>query len=381
MTPSRDPEFVVDRCIAGRAWPRSAVLVNATGVRSGAETVLVAVAHALAAEGADLTLVSPPGPLVEDLPPGTRHVAIDTLGLEGTGGSARLAGIARVVMGWVRAGRTLRSVTGSGEPVVVNSLFALPILRWSYLRRRHMGPVTWLVHDTVVNRKQRIAVNLGASRLDKAVAVSEVTAESVRSMFPAVVVRPNGVRIDDQVISSSGREQVVGILAALTPWKGQDVLLEAVALVPGLQVEIAGGEFPGEASYAEVLRARALRPDLRGRVQFLGHVDRAEVLSRWAVAVSASVLPEAGPLGVLECMAAGLPVVATDHGGAAEYLADGAGVLVPPGNVAALARALQDLMSDPAERDEIARIARRRAEIKHDIRVTLPAMVETLMAL
>lgn len=72
---------------------------------------------------------------------------------------------------------------------------------------------------------------------------------------------------------------------------------------------------------------------------------------RWAIAVLASVLPEAGPLGVLESMAAGLPVVATDLGGAAEYLSDGVGVLVAPGDPAALAHALSNLIANPARRD------------------------------
>ena len=171
---------------------------------------------------------------------------------------------------------------------------------------------------------------------------------------------------------------MVGILAALTPWKGHDVVLEAVARVPGLVLEVAGGELPGESGYADTLRARAERPDLRGRVRFLGHVDRSAVLPRWAVAVSASVLPEAGPLGVLEAMAAGVPVVATAHGGAAEYVADGAGLLVPPGDVDALARVLGRLSRDPATREEIARVARARAERSYDLRRTLPAMVEAL---
>jgi glycosyltransferase involved in cell wall biosynthesis len=95
-----------------------------------------------------------------------------------------------------------------------------------------------------------------------------------------------------------------------------------------------------------MLRDRAGRPDLAGRVRFLGRVDEPLARMRgWAVAVSASIDPEAAPLGVLEAMSIGLPVVATDHGGAPEVLGS-AGLLVPPADTRALADSLGVLLSD-----------------------------------
>lgn len=358
------------------------VFVNATGVRSGAENVLADVARQLADSERRIVLVSPTGPLVDAFPPCTRHVPIPTLGLEGRAGAGRLVGVARVLASWIRAGRILRSVTDDEDIVVVNSLFALPILPVAFSWPRRAGVTSWLVHDTVVSRKQRLAMRAGAGRLDRAVAVSEVTAVSVRPFITRVPVCPNGVTIRRGAAATSAeRESVVGILAALTPWKGHDVLLEAVAMNPDMRLEVAGAALPGEESYVRSLRERADRDDLRGRVRFLGQVDRSTVVSRWAVAVSASVLPEAGPLGVLECMAAGLPVVATDHGGAAEYLAGGAGVLVAPGDPAALAHAIAELLADPSQRDRLAETAKNRVEQRHDIDATLPRMVEALTAL
>lgn len=355
------------------------VLVNASGVRSGAENVLADVARYLIERGWKVVLLSPPGPIVEAFPSNVSHVAIPTLGLEGRGGSARLIGVALVLTRWIRAGRILRSVAGETDPVVVNSLFGLPILGWAFPARRGSGTVSWLVHDTVVSRKQRLAVRLGAGRLDFAVAVSEVTGESIRDLIRRVRVRPNGVAVrEGDVVPAAEREPVIGILAALTPWKGHEVLLEAVALIPHVTLEIAGGALPGEEGYAQALLERAERSDLRGRVRFLGHVDRSRVLDRWSIAVSASVLPEAGPLGVLECMAAGLPVVASNHGGAAEYLAGGAGILVPPGDPRTLASALEWLLADPADRDRLAGRARARVGERYDLGATLPAMVEAL---
>lgn len=355
------------------------VLVNATGIRSGAENVLADVATELVGSVTEVVLVSPPGAVMSAMPEGVRHVAIRGLVLVGGDGFARIRGMLNLVASWASAARVLRSVCGPEDTVVVNSLFALPVLMLAFPRGRR-GLTTWLVHDTVVSRKQRVAVAMGAQRLDRAVAVSEATAASVRPLVREVIVRVNGVRIPSSpVLSASARDRrVVGILALLTPWKGQDVLLEAIARVSDAELEIAGAAGKGDAGYERALRSRAELPDLTGRVRFLGHVDKAEVLSRWSVVVSASVLPEAGPLGVLECMAAGVPVIATDHGGAAEYLRDGAGVLVPPGDSTALSVAVERVLGDPSLGETLAAVARARVEQRHDLAVTLPALVDAL---
>jgi len=141
---------------------------------------------------------------------------------------------------------------------------------------------------------------------------------------------------------------VVGCAALLTPWKGQRVLLDAVAELArdDVVVELAGGRFPKDQAYAAELEHRASEPDLEGRVRFLGQVsDMTEQTRRWSVAVVASVEPEAGPLGLLEHMSIGLPIVATDHGGSPEVLGD-AGVLVRPGDPRAMAAALATLLDD-----------------------------------
>lgn len=72
-------------------------------------------------------------------------------------------------------------------------------------------------------------------------------------------------------------------------------------------------------------------------------------------------------------MAAGLPVVATDHGGAAECL-----LLVAPGDPEGLANALSELIADPARRELMAERGRARAAQEHDIEMTLPAMAGAL---
>jgi glycosyltransferase involved in cell wall biosynthesis len=79
------------------------------------------------------------------------------------------------------------------------------------------------------------------------------------------------------------------------------------------------------------------------------------------IVVHASIVPEPGGQVVLEAMAAGVPVVAADAGGPAEVIEDGVtGLLYPPGNVAALAEALQTLAADEALRARLAEAGRQR---------------------
>jgi len=141
-------------------------------------------------------------------------------------------------------------------------------------------------------------------------------------------------------------------LCALVPRKGVDVLVDALAALPassGRAVLLVAGDGPERAALA----ARAA--GLGARVCFLGaRADKAELLSACDVFALAS---RAEGLGVaaLEAMAAGRAVVATRVGGLGEAVVDGrTGLLVPPGDPAALAAALARLCDDPALRARLA---------------------------
>lgn len=356
------------------------VFVAHTGLVSGAERMLLRLVDE-ACSTSDVTVVCPAGPLADSLPESVRHVPIPVLGMGGERGGARLAAAARMLGRWISAGRTLRSVTrrsvtrDEGTAVIVNSLFALPAARMA----RPAGGVAWLVHDAVASARQSAVTRLGRPVVRIAVACTEAAAGPVRAANVPVRVVPYGVRwpVEDY-LTPVQTPPVVGMLALLTSWKGQHVLLDAVATLPDVVVELAGGTFPGDQDYEQALRTRAAEPDLQGRVRFLGHVDPDSVLRRWDAVISASVLPEAGPLSVLEAMSHGLPVVATDHGGPTEFLADGAGILVPPDDVHALAHAISTVLTDEELRSRLGRRARAAVETEHDIGVTMPALLRAL---
>lgn len=141
--------------------------------------------------------------------------------------------------------------------------------------------------------------------------------------------------------------------------KGIRELVEAVARVPEARLVVAG-EGP-ERPWVEA-RVRALA--LGDRVELRGAVPAREVpaLLRRAALLCAPSHGEPYGMSVLEAMAAGRAVVATDAGGPRFLVGDGGGALVPVGDVEALARALRSLLRDPPRLARIGMQNRERVE-------------------
>ena len=155
----------------------------------------------------------------------------------------------------------------------------------------------------------------------------------------------------------------IGIVGRIAAWKGQDVFLEAAAslLRQGFSARflIAGSPMFGEEAVEERLRALAAQLGIAPCVDFLGFSDVPQVLRSLDVLVHASKTPEPFGQVIVEGLAAGLPVIATDAGGAREIIENGrTGVLVPCGDAAALARALAELLQHPEQARRLAQAGR-----------------------
>ena len=153
----------------------------------------------------------------------------------------------------------------------------------------------------------------------------------------------------------------VGIVGRLTPWKGQHIFLEAArqTLASGADVEffLAGSAMFGEDDYEAALKKQVADAGVGEKVKFLGFVDDVPgLLDTLDILVHASTTPEPFGQVVIEGMAEGLPVIATDGGGVKEIVVDGeSGLLVPMGDAAALAAALQALLADPEAARKLGR--------------------------
>ena len=150
----------------------------------------------------------------------------------------------------------------------------------------------------------------------------------------------------------------------LHPDKGIDVLLHAMARLrrrlPTARAVVVGGEQPGHEGHRTELLDLRRQLDLEGAVDFAGVVHRPLPV---LLAASAYVQPsrertELQPLAVLEAMAVGLPVVATQVGGVPEMLDGGRlGLLVPPEDPPALADSLARVLGEPGLGDRLGRAA------------------------
>ncbi len=226
-------------------------------------------------------------------------------------------------------------------------------------------PFTFTAHGYDVHREPPADYAVRGESAAAVVTVSEDNARVLRDHHgvPAGKIRviPLGV---DTACFRPGGEPEPGLLASvirLHPDKGPDVLLDAAEELLLRDVDFRL-EILGDGEMREALRRR-LTGSLAERVRLVGWGDERAVIDLLG-RCSIFVLPSrAESLGValMEAMACGRPVVATDVGGVPEVLgADPCGVLVPPEDPRALAEAIGSLLADRERRCSLAEAGRRR---------------------
>jgi len=195
---------------------------------------------------------------------------------------------------------------------------------------------------------------------DLVIANSAATAATIAGCVP-LVIHP-GVHAGPRIVSRSGAAESVriGVAARLAPVKGVEDLIAAFALVApqlGVTLDVAGA-----GRETDALRGQAESLGIAERVRFLGWRDDVRALmERWDIYAQPSRAEGFG-LAVVEAMAAGLPVVATDVGGLAEVVENGvSGWLVAAGDSRAMAARLVELVADADARRRMGDAGRARA--------------------
>ncbi len=153
-------------------------------------------------------------------------------------------------------------------------------------------------------------------------------------------------------------DQICGTVARLRPQKGIDYLLKAVPLLKsrflGLKLLIVG-DGPERAT----LELQAQKLDIQDRVIFAGLAASPFPYLRLMQVFVLPSLYEGLPMAILEAMAMGIPVVATNVGGVGEILEDqSTGLLVPPKNSEAIATAISLLLAQPSKAAQVAEAAK-----------------------
>jgi glycosyltransferase involved in cell wall biosynthesis len=224
-------------------------------------------------------------------------------------------------------------------------------------------------------RPLRAVVRATLTRAAVVVALGDRWTRELTVIAPAarVVPVPNGVPVPAAVAQPSGGTPHVVFLGAIVDAKGAFILIDAWAqlvaaetIVPGARMTLAGN--------GELDRARRLVEELGidGSVQVPGWLDPGQVGELLADA-DVFVLPsrnEGQPMALLEAMAHGLCVVATDVGGIPELVEDGrSGFLVPRDEVQALVAVLRKVLTAPDLRADLGAAARQRVLAEFDVDV------------
>ena len=236
-----------------------------------------------------------------------------------------------------------------------------------------MPPALW-VHDALRGdhwTERRVA----ASPPSRAICNSQYTASALqtwltntsREVVYAPVAAPQRTTSARAVRAQLGADDdtvVIAIASRFERWKGHAELVRAVAGLSGNWVLwIAGGpQRPHERELETDVRVRVGARGLSNRVKFLGErTDVPDLLAAADIHCQPNSAPEPFGLAFVEALHAGLPVVTSDAGGAREIVTSDCGVLVPPGDVAALRQALADLMANPEQRARLGAAGPERA--------------------
>jgi glycosyltransferase involved in cell wall biosynthesis len=166
-----------------------------------------------------------------------------------------------------------------------------------------------------------------------------------------------------EVLGLPADRPVIAVLGRISDWKGQDVLVRALAEPPLREREaiglIAGEAWPGAEDRLTRVLQLASTIGVSDRLKLAGfRADVETVYGAADVVAVPSTEPDPLPGAAIEAAAAGCAVIAANHGGLPEIIADGrTGRLVTPGDPKALARVAAELLDDPAERARLGAAA------------------------
>ncbi|MEV0547336.1 glycosyltransferase family 4 protein [Nocardia salmonicida] len=351
-----------------------AVFLAHTAAPSGAELATLRLLDALRATGRyQVTMIyTEDGPMVARM----RARDIETRIVTGRFDSRAMrigTGVLGLLTGFLallRLGWAVGAVVAETRADVVVAESTKALVLGAVAARRARVPLVWQVHDRVspdyFGAIPALAIRVLAQLVCRGqLANSRATAATLPAGLSTAIAYP-GVELPATPAdprTRSAAEAVVVVVGRLSPWKGQDVFLRAIAAlrVRPARVVLVGGTFFGEETYRAQLEK--LAAELGVAAEFTGHVDDpAEYLTTADILVHCSVLPEPFGQVVVEGMAAGCAVVAATPGGPAEIIDTGVdGLLVPGGDVGALTAALDTLLHDPADRARLALAGRDRA--------------------
>ncbi|MBU2760775.1 glycosyltransferase family 4 protein [Acidithiobacillus sulfurivorans] len=230
-------------------------------------------------------------------------------------------------------------------------------------------PVVWYLHDILSSehfgKAQLFAARYTANKATQILVNSKSTKEALQILtgrtenthlvYNAFNTEPffqttNSQENHRESLGFDSRP-LVGVFGRLSPWKGQDVFLRTLAMMPNVQGLIVGSPMFGEDAYAQHLDQEIKTLGLENRVKLLGfRSDIPELMRTCDIVAHTSIAPEPFGRVIVEGMLSGRPVVASKSGGPNEIIENGVtGMLYTPGDAQALQSVLSEIINEPEQ--------------------------------
>ena len=244
-------------------------------------------------------------------------------------------------------------------------------------------PLVMHAHEIIERPRflRKLLHALSLFRSSRLLCVSEAVRGNVIKDQPSAASRVQVIRNGIQPVSPPDKsiselrselgvpidKPLVGMIGRVSPWKGQQIFLEAAALVlkthPDCHFIAIGGVFDNETQHLDQLIETQSRLRLHDAFTIAGFSKEARtMIAAFDLYVLPSTRPDPFPTVLLEAMSLGVPIIATAHGGPLEMVVEGVtGLLIPPSDPEALADGIRSLMSMPDRGQSMGETGRARA--------------------
>ncbi len=251
----------------------------------------------------------------------------------------------------------------AGTPLIIHTIHGFSFHEFS----RGVGPCVYLTLEQIAGHFADLLISVNREDKETALARYIIPPERIVTILngidpqPLTPIQPAPLR---EMLGLPPETILIGSVGRLAPQKGYTDLLQAAVFIvthtPHAHILIVG-----DGPQRVELESLADALHVSSNCHFLGfRADVSQVLAAFDIYVSTS-LWEGLSISLLEALAAGKPIIATDIKGNRETIHDGQnGLLVPPTNPGALAEAIVKLVKDPTQCRRLARRARQSAEIE-----------------
>jgi lipopolysaccharide/colanic/teichoic acid biosynthesis glycosyltransferase/glycosyltransferase involved in cell wall biosynthesis len=292
---------------------------------------------------------------------------------------------------FIAAVRRLNAIVKELQPQIIHSNTLKTHLLAIFPAKRAGIPLVWHIRDILPKGWLRKAIGFCARWPSLIVVPSKAVAaglgrnSNVRKKLRLI---PNGVRVDTFGLEGAGDDlrdeispeggPVVSLVGRIAPWKGQDVFVQAAAMLapryPDARFAIVGAPmFDDEPFWSEVCEL-VHHYGVGEHVVLTGWRSAQEAMAASDIVVQCSTEPEPFGRTIVEAMASGVPVVATTGGAVQEIMPPKAGFMIPPSRPEILADALDRLLNDDVLRERMGEVGRQAAHRFFDVRRTVSSV-------